>query len=483
MTSSEFAIIDQEVGLVGATALTVGNAIAITMFLLPAHLIADGAGPSIALAAVITAVPTVFSVLLMLQLGGAMPAAGGGYVYASRLVGPFWGFVLPWVSIPAVWLGIVYTGYGFAEYVRFFLPLEVPLAVATLTVPATSLEVWIWFAIVPFLLLNLLGIRFVTQIQFVLVAVIIFGMLLFIVPGAAAIDPANYTPMFPEGYGPFVVAVVSLFISMYGFGLALNIGEEIRDPIRTIPRVIGLSTVLGVGLMVGAVVVAVGVVPPEFYVGPDGEGIEAGIAAAAFSFLPWTGAAIVALAAIVGALTTINTIYVNFSRLVMRAARDEILPASLAAVDGRVDSPNRAVLLVGVPPLLLVPLAGPGGALNPVAMSIVLSLALLLSIVFLAVAAYRLPSLFPARYEHSFYRLPRPVLTVACAGGVLVPAVFWLLLSTQHPRIAVAILGWIAAGYPVYRYRVRRYEARGIDLRDRMRLLHDHEREAATGED
>lgn len=482
MTSSEFKIIDQKVGLIGATALTVGNAVAITMFLLPAHLLADGAGPSVALAAAVTAVPTVFSILLMLQLGGAMPAAGGGYVYASRLISPFWGFLSPWVSIPAVWLGIVYTGYGFAEYVRFFLPLEVPagplssVAGAVLfTVPAASIEFWIWVAIVPFLLLNLFGIRFVTQIQFALVGVIIFGMLLFIVPGAAAVDTANYTPMFPEGYGPFVVAIVSLFIGMYGFGLALNIGEEIEDPIRNIPRVIALSTVVGVSLMVGAVVVAVGVLDWT-----EWAGVEAGISYVALEFLPWWVAAVVALAAIVGALTTINTIYVNFSRLVMRAARDEILPKSLADVSDRFDSPNRAVLLIGVPPLALVPLAGPESFLNPVVMSIVLSLALLMSIVFLAIAAFRLPKVFPQRYEHSFYRLPRPVLYVTAVGGVVIPTAFWLLLMTQYTYTGLAVLGWMAVGYPVYRYRIYRYDQCGVDLRSRMKLLHDHEEEAAA---
>ena len=475
MSGSEFKIIDQKVGLIGATALTVGNAVAITMFLLPAHLLADGAGPSVALAAAVTAIPTVFSILLMLQLGGAMPAAGGAYVYASRLISPFWGFLSPWVSIPAVWLGIVYTGYGFAEYVRFFLPLEVPLGVTMVTVPAMSIEFWIWVAIVPFLLLNLFGIRFVTQIQFALVAVIIFGMLLFIVPGAAAIDTANYTPMFPEGYGPFVVAVVSLFIGMYGFGLALNIGEEIEDPIRNIPRVIALSTLIGVSLMVGAVVVAVGALHWT-----EWAGIEAGISYVALEFLPWWAAALVAFAAIVGALTTINTIYVNFSRLVMRAARDEILPRSLADVSDRFDSPNRAVLLIGVPPLVLVPLAGPESLLNPVVMSIVLSLALLMSIVFLAIAAYRLPKVFPQRYEHSFYRLPRPVLYVTAVGGVVVPTGFWLLLMTQYTYTGLAVLGWMAVGYPVYRYRVYRYDQRGVDLRSRMKLLHDHEQDAAA---
>lgn len=480
MSSSDFKIIDQQIGLLGATALTIGNAVAITMFLLPAHLLADGAGPSLALAAAITAIPTIFSVVLMLQLGGAMPAAGGMYVYASRLISPFWGFTLPWVAVPAIWLGIVYVGYGFAEYFMFFLPLEIPLWIATLTIPELTIQAWILVAIVPFLVFNLVGIRFVTQIQFVFVAVIIGGMLLFIVPGSLTIDTANYSNPFPEGYPPFLIAIVSLFIGMYGFSLPLNIGEEITDPLENIPRAIALSTAIGIALMVGAVVVAVGALHWT-----EWEGAEAGIAVVAEEFLPWWGAAVVAFAAIVGALTTINTMYVNFSRLVLRAARDEVLPVSLANVNERFNSPNRAVLLIGIPPLLLVPFTGtipftdvPG--IGPVGMSLVLSLTLLYSIILLGIAAWRLPSVYPDRYQYSFYRIPKPILYLSAAGGILVSALFWVLTTSQEWVIGLGILAWIAVGYVFYRLRVRRYDRRGIDLQTRMKALHDHEADQAA---
>lgn len=469
----EYKIINKKIGLVGATALTIGNAIAITMFLLPAHLLEEGAGPSIALAAAATAVPVVFSVLLTLQLGGAIPAAGGGYVYVSRLMGPFWGFIVPWVAVPAIWLGLIFVGQGFAEYVRFFLPLTVDLpAVSAVTVPMLSIDTLIWALLIPFLILNLLGIRLVTQVQFVLVGVIITGMLLFIVPGALTIDPGNYTPMFPEGYGPFAVSIVSLFIAMYGFGLAANIGEEIKNPVKNIPRIIAISTVVGVTLMVGTVVVAVGAVEWTQW-----SGSEAGIAVVAEEFLPWWGSAFIAIVAVVGALTTINTIYVSFSRLVMRASRDWIFPPAFAKVSDRFDSPNRAILLIGVPPIFLVPFRP-----SSVVMSVVLSLGLLISIIFLAVAAYRLPKIFPQRYEHSFYKLSPRVLLAAVVGGITVPSLFWVLSMVEMPLVGFAFLGWIVLGYPFYRLRLWRYEKKDVDLKERMKSLHTHEQEVAAGD-
>ncbi len=468
----EYKIIDKKIGIAGATVLTIGNAIAITMFLLPAHLLEDGAGPSIALAAGVTAIPIIFSILLSLQLGSAIPTAGGGYVYVSRLMGPFWGFIVPWVAVPAIWIGLIFVGYGFAEYVRFFLPITVDLVAFEFTVPRLSIETWIWILLIPFLVLNLFGIRLVTQIQFILVGIIILGMLSFIVPGTLHIDPGNYQPMFPEGYGPFAVAVVSLFIAMYGFGLALNIGEEIKNPVKNIPRIIAISTVIGVTLMVATVVVAVGTVHWT-----EWAGAEAGISVVAGEFLPSWVASLVAVAAVVGALTTINTIYVSFSRLVMRASRDWIFPPTFAKVSEKYDSPNRAVLLIGVPPIFIVPFAP-----DPVIMSLVLSLGLLISIVFLAFAAYRLPKVFPQRYEHSFYKLSPRVLLISVAGGIVVPLLFWLLLLVQEPIVGFAFLFWMALGYPFYRLRIRRYQKQDIDLKERMKSLHAHEQEKAAGE-
>lgn len=471
--SEEYDIINKQIGLVGAVALTVGNAIAITMFVLPAHLIEEGAGPSVALATAATAIPTIFSILLMLQLGGAMPAAGGMYVYVSRLVSPFWGFVIPWVSVPAVWFGLIYVSYGFAEYVQFYLPLALDLGVLSMTIPHLSIDTLIVTLLVPFLILNLLGIRLVANLQLVLVAFIIIGMLLFILPGSLEIQTANYSPMFPEGYLPFVTAMVAMFIGMYGFGLALNIGEEIKNPIKNIPRVIGISTAIGVTLMVAIVVVAVGVLNFQ-----EWSGETAGIAfvAAESGFLPSWAIVFVALVAVFGAITTINTIYVSFSRLVMRAARDWVFPRSLAIVSTRFGCPQRAVLLIGAPPILLVPVA-PG----PVPLSIVLSLALLTAIIFLALAAYNLPKLFPQRYEHSFYKLPPRVLLASVAGGLTVPLLFWLLTAIEHWRIGLAVLGWIVLAYPVYRLRIRYYDQRDVDLKRRMETLDSHEKERAAG--
>ncbi len=461
MTADEedVSIIGKKIGVLGAVALVVGNAISVTMFLLPAHLMADGVGPSIVPAVVVAAVPMLFGVIVMIQLGAAIPVAGGGYLYPSRLVGPFWGFTIPWLVVPTIWFGLFYTAYGFAEYVRFFV--DVPL------------ELLIGAVLIAFVLLNLRGIRLVTAVQFALVSIIVAGMLVFIVPGVFHIEPGNYSPMFPEGYGPFIVAFISLFIGMYGFNLAIDIGEEIENPERNVPRVLVYSVAVGMTLMIGIVVVAVGVMHWQ-----DLAGLEAGIAMVALEFMPWWAGAFVALAAVVGGVTTVNTLIVTYSREIMRAARDEVFPSSLARLHPNYQSPQRAVLLLGVPALFIIPFSP-----SPTLLAPGLGLVLLYAFFLLAVAAWRLPAQFPERYENATVRLSPAVLKLIAIGGALSTVLFWVLLVSQLLWMGVLILGWIALGYPVFRYRAAQLQREGTDLRKRLRRLDEHEQAGYTGGD
>lgn len=43
------------------------------------------------------------------------------------------------------------------------------------------------------------------------------------------------------------------------------------------------------------------------------------------------------------------------------------------------------------------------------------------------------------------------------------------------PAMVGVLVGWGVLGYIFYRWRLRRYEAKGVDLRSRMRRLHDNE--------
>ncbi len=446
-----YKVIDRQVGLLGGTVLLVGTVIGISVFLLPGELIGN-AGPSIMLALAITAVPMVFSVLMLLQLGGAMPVAGGIYVYASRLIGPAWGFLIIWLVIPGIWSTLLFTSIGFAEFTRFFVDIPAPVLMAGV--------------LILFLFLNLRGITLVAWVQLAMVTAILVGFLIFVIPGAFQVDTSNYTPLFPEGTGPFLLAIVSLYIPFQGYSMIVELGEELKDPIKNIPRVLLLGMGLAVVLSLALVVVFAGLDRYDVLGGFE----DGGIATASADYIaPWIGAG-VAFAAVLGALTTLNAVITSYSRTIMRASRDEVLSLRLADIHPKHKVPHWSIVALSLPPILLVPVAP-----SAVVLSVFLALIILFGGFISAIALWNLPKRFPEAYEHSLYKLPMPILKLAAIGTAISSVVFWLLVVAQALPIVAAIVLIALLGYGYYRYRVAAYARQGIDLRKRLTQLHDHE--------
>ncbi|AGB33313.1 amino acid permease [Natrinema pellirubrum DSM 15624] len=445
---TDAATLSSSIGIVGVLALLVGNAISVPIFVLPGPL-AGTAGPSLVVAILLAAIPASFVVLYNALLGSAMPVAGGLYVYISRLTAPYWGFLVP-VTIPLVaWASLLITATGFAEYIRIFVD-----------VPSTPL-IYVLLAFV--LLVNLIGLRVVAQVQLVFFAGLVIALLTFIVPGATAVDAANYAPFFPD-YGAFGLAVVALFYPFLGFGLLVELGEEIEDPGRTIPLVLGLGIGIVALFYVALIAVLVGVVPYTEL------GAEADLAMAATRFLPWWGEYVVAAGAVFAVVTTVNTTLLVFSRTLMRASRDGILPASLARIHPRFDTPHYAVALLGLPPFVLVPIAD-----EIVGLSVFIGLASLTAYFFCAIGLWNLPREFPAHYANAPFRLRRyRGLLLAVLGGAVATGAFWIVTLLQRPIVGVVLVGWFVVAYGYYRYRLAKTDR--IETYRTMTSLDRHER-------
>lgn len=454
MSERSGSVLTERVGLVAVLALVVGNAVSIPIFVLPGPL-AGNAGPSVILAAMLAAIPASLVVLYNAQLGSAMPVAGGLYVYISRLTAPFWGFLVPF-TLPIVnWAGLLFTAIGFAEYTRFFVDL-----------PANYL---IYAFLVFVLVINLFGIKIVARVQVVFVALLFAAIFAFVIPGAFAIDTSNYTPAFPEGYGGFGLAIVSLYYPYLGFGLLTELGEEIDDPGRTIPLALlgGIVTVAVVYVVL--ITVLVGVMPYQ-----ELGNTEAAVAEAATLFLPWWGASFVALGALFAVATSVNTTLLVSSRTVMRAGRDGILPEALAKLHPRYGTPYVSILLLGVPPILLATIIQE----EVVELSVFVALATLTAAFFSSIALWNLPREFPAHYENATLKLRRyRGLLIAVLGGLLVSAAFWMISLAQLPIAGILLIGWFLFGYVYYRYRIRTGDEGGLYMR--MVTLDTHEAEFA----
>jgi APA family basic amino acid/polyamine antiporter len=481
MSGDEYKLINERIGVFSAVALLVGTALGMSIFVVPTQMAAQ-AGPSITVAILVSVVPMVFGVLLLLQLGGAIPVAGGVYVYGSRLVGPIWGLVSVILPVFAVWAYLLFAALGFARY----LPVLVNLLPVTVEIP---MVVGAWLLLGLFLLINYVGIQIVSKIQITLVGVLLLGMLTFIVGGVLHFDVANLTPLFPDGPGepfeggprPFILAVVLLYIPFQGFSMIIEIGEELEKPVKNIPRVLGIGMAIVTVLAVAIVVALAGAVPWQETVDPEtGEAVEGGLAVVMQGLVPDWAVGIIAIGALLAAATTVNTLFTSYSRTVMRAARDGVVPGYFAEIHDRFHTPHRSILLLGLPPILAVPFTGFFDEITAVDfldwLVVVVVTGIFVAFVIAGVALWRLPKVFPKRYEHSFYRLPMPLLKFVAVGNVVASIFFTALVVSSAPSAFVVVLVWLVLGVALSVVRIRYYEKRGVDMREKMALLHKHER-------
>jgi APA family basic amino acid/polyamine antiporter len=134
-----------------------------------------------------------------------------------------------------------------------------------------------------------------------------------------------------------------LFFAFAGYARIATLGEEVRDPARTIPRAIPLA--LGITLAVYAIVAvgALAVLGPVRLAHAEAPLSEAVQAAGTHWLLP-----VVRIGAAIAALGSLLALLLGVSRTALAMARDRHLPHQLAAIHPRFQVPHRAELLIGL---------------------------------------------------------------------------------------------------------------------------------------
>jgi amino acid transporter len=197
------------------------------------------AGGSMPLAVVLALVACIFVAISVGQLARHLPSAGGLYTYNARALGPAVGFLVGW-------------GFMLAE------PLVAPLLFLIFgNVLSANLNshfgtpTWLWAplvlvaaAVVWFMTYR--GIRLSTEAG---VALGVFEIGVFVLVAAVLIVAADgrntlsvFTPR--SGAGHLFPGMIYAILAFIGFEASAPLGEEARDPRRTIPRAVVLSCLL-----------------------------------------------------------------------------------------------------------------------------------------------------------------------------------------------------------------------------------------------
>jgi amino acid transporter len=255
--------LDRGLGLLQAISANVIMMIGVGPFLTIPFMLSAMGGPHILYAWVAGALLAMCDGLVYAQLGAALPGSGGPYVYLREAYQPFGlgrllAFVFTFQVILIAPLSIAGAAVGFANYLQFYWTTMPPLAhhaIAALVCLVMTAALYRHITDVGRLSVIMLAVVMVTVGW-----VIVSGLLRFSLSQAFTFPPEAYRL---DGELLGKVGAVSL-LAMYNYGgynNVCNIGEEIRDPHRTIPRAIILSILLVVAIYIVMSTVIIGVIP------------------------------------------------------------------------------------------------------------------------------------------------------------------------------------------------------------------------------
>ncbi|MFC9994777.1 APC family permease [Nocardia sp. NPDC127526] len=315
----------RRLGLSDSVVIGLGSMVGAGIFaaLAPA---AAAAGSWLLLALGIAAVVAYCNATSSARLAAVYPVSGGTYVYGRERLGDFWGYLAGWGFV----VGKTASCAAMALTVGSYAWPEQARAVAV-------------GAVVVITAINYAGVQ-----KSALATRVIVGAVLVVLAVVAAVCFAGDhggAAALPDRIGPRGVleAAGLLFFAFAGYARIATLGEEVRDPGRTIPRAIALA--LGIALAVYAVVaVAVLLVLGSAGLAAGADPLARAVTAAGVDGL----APVVRVGAVLAAAGSLLALILGVSRTTLAMARDGHLPRALAAVHPKYEVPHRAELAVGL---------------------------------------------------------------------------------------------------------------------------------------
>ncbi|WP_026058268.1 APC family permease [Streptomyces sp. SS] len=303
---------------------------------------AAGSGAGLLWALGVAAVIAYANAMASARLAARYPASGGTYVYGRERLGSFWGYLAGWAFV----IGKTASCAAMALTVGAYVWPEQAHTVAVAAVVAMTA-------------VNYTGVQKSALVTRAVVAVVLAVLAAVVVVCAGAGEVARVSPGGELTAGGVLQAAGLLFFAFAGYARIATLGEEVRDPARTIPRAVPVA--LGITLAVyGLVAVSVlAVLGPAALAHSPAPLADAARAADAGWLVP-----VVTAGAAVAALGSLLSLILGVSRTALAMARDGYLPDALTAVHPRFHVPHRAEVAVGAVVAVVAATADVRGAIG-----------------------------------------------------------------------------------------------------------------------
>jgi APA family basic amino acid/polyamine antiporter len=327
--------------------------------------------PAVVLSFVVAAIACGFAALCYAELASMIPVSGSAYTYSYATLGEIVAWIIGWDLILEYAVGNMAVAVGWSGYFiklcASLFGLKFPLWAVTdhrtaadvlakggdalqdfssTTLPviaghpiALNLPAFLIVAAVTTLLIY--GIRESaktnTWIVMTKVAVVIFVISF----GAFLVNPTNWHPFMPSGFGGVMSGAAIVFFAFIGFDAVSTTAEETKNPQRDLPIGMIASLIICTLLYVLMSGVLTGMKKYTVYLG------DSAAVATAFGGKPWAQA-LVSAGALAGMTSVLLVFQLGQPRIFMAMARDGLLPQYFARIHSRYRTPYITTIWTGV---------------------------------------------------------------------------------------------------------------------------------------
>ncbi len=334
-----------------------GASVYIVPFMIQRHV--EGIGPYVIPAFLFAAIPAIFAAIAYAALATAMPVAGGSYIYASRGLNPYLGFIASFSQWFGLCVAIGVISYVIVPFIRdvaqvlHWQDTAALLDQGLIRVSIALLLLWL------FVLINIRGLGAyqkslipLMMLMFLLGVIVIFvgftndhntyaaalAVTDTLIPESNSSSLSNYT---------FLSAAAVLFASFIGFDSIAQAGSEAKNPTRNLPLAIGI-TICSVGGFYFLFTSAVYHTVPWNYVAMLASHQDITAPGLLSPVLDPSIAALIILGAAVALIKDLPAMLLSVSRLMYAWAQDRIFPLSVTRIHRKYNTPHIALICSGI---------------------------------------------------------------------------------------------------------------------------------------
>lgn len=323
------------------------------------------AGPASIISWIVLCVVIILTGLTFAELESMFPGSGGLYDFIKNSFGRFVGFLSGW----GYWLvANVGSAMLIVGAIQYLIP-DTEAATVGFNIGLTHLAIPIF--VVKFLLCLIIiivfnymayrGIRD-SAVMIITFAVINLGILIFLGTSMflnKAFTWTNFTPFFPtinptHNLSMIFVAIFMIAESLFGFEQILFLGNETKNPEKTIPKTMIISIIIEGTLIILFVIATLGYVNWKVFAGlqqptPLGHGLAQDITSAPYSFISYKlfgpiGLMILSVIIYLVIMGSATTSIVTTPRLLFTMAKDKLFLPSMKEIHPVYKSPYKAIV-------------------------------------------------------------------------------------------------------------------------------------------